>query len=73
MNLLGITWTAGKPKAIVPGMLLKYPEGPIVLAGGRVGESRECFSDVVAYATLIETHNLEWIDHMSERNSHGSN
>jgi hypothetical protein len=62
-------WTKGAPSAFKPGQFLVYKDGDCELIGWDCSAS--CSQEIVKHTTLIEGHELEWLQSMAVERSLG--
>ncbi|QQE90464.1 hypothetical protein [Azotobacter chroococcum] len=62
MSIRSLEWTAGAPEKPEPGMLLLYSTGSVLI----VGDCSDLMPDgSVAWARLVQPHDIEWIEAMA--------
>lgn len=59
-----IQWLPGEPSQVVPGLCVHYESGKIELVGS---QKHVLTGPVRRYTYLISTHELEWVEAMSNR------
>lgn len=64
-----VRWTKGAPTEFKPGQFIVYTTGEWELVGSR--EPIQTSRIVLKYATLIEGHELEWLQSMAVERSLG--
>lgn len=62
-------WTKGAPSAFKPGQFLVYESGEYALVGSNTAITST--QKIVRHATLIEAHELEWLQSMAVQRSLG--
>ena len=62
-------WVAGSPKTFIPGQFLLYESGEYALVGSNTAITST--QKIVKHTTLIEGHELEWLQSMAVERSLG--
>jgi hypothetical protein len=62
-------WTKGAPSAFKPGQFLLYESGEYALVGSNTAITST--QKIVKHTTLIEAHELEWLQSMAVERSLG--
>lgn len=66
-----VKWIEGAPEKLEPGMLVLWDSGIVEVVGTELPEIAEVmYSDMKAWAWLIQPHELEWVERMA--NAHGA-
>lgn len=64
-----IKWQAGSPARLIPGQFLLYESGEYALVGSNTAITST--QKIVKHTTLIEAHELEWLQSMGVERSLG--
>lgn len=64
-----VKWQQGSPESFKPGQLIVYKDGSCELIGWDCSPSYS--EEIVKYTTLIEAHELEWLQSMAAERSLG--
>lgn len=64
-----IKWQAGSPARLIPGQFLLYESGEYALVGSNTAITST--QKILKHTTLIEAHELEWLQSMAVQRSLG--
>lgn len=64
-----VKWVSGSPQTFKPGQFLLYESGEYALVGSNTALTST--QKIIKHATLIEAHELEWLQSMGVERSLG--